>query len=188
MILPDFSHADFAPKGKSNSGMDLPIRLEDQIIQLKGRVRAWVIEDGQAPVLAHEKNNLIVQGARKALANLIAEAPAPYIVSSMHWGTAGHQGQDILTPVPPTINDVQLNVDAFQKSIQSFTYLPTPPNETSVQFNCTMEKIEGNGSGVVAYTEAGLFCTNGIMFARETFPAIVKNSARKVIFEWVILF
>ena len=68
------------------------------------------------------------------------------------------------------------------------TYLPTPPAETSVKFTVVVEKAEGNGTGTVAYTEAGLFCSDSTMFARETFPAIVKNSTRRVTFEWSILF
>jgi len=177
---------------KVNSRQDLSSSQTQSIedtLTLKGSVKCWVEEDG-VKTLLHEKSNLIVNGARKALAHLIAEAAAIYRIDYFKLGTGGHAPGDILTPVSPTITDTQLEELAFTKAIDHVndTYLPTPPAETSVKFTVVVEKAEGNGSGTVAYTEAGLFCSDGTMFARETFPAIVKNSTRRVTFEWSILF
>lgn len=163
--------------------------IEDTIT-LKGNVKCFIEEDGVV-TLHHEKSNLIVNGARKALAHLIAEVPTIYRIDYFKLGTGGHVVGDILTPISPTINDVALEEEVFSKAINhgDDTYLPTPPAETSVKFTVVLEKAEGNGTGTVAYTEAGLFCNDGVtMFARETFPAIVKNSTRRVTFEWSILF
>ena len=162
--------------------------IED-ILTLKGSVKCWIEEDG-VKTLHHEKSNLIVNGARKALAHLIAEAAAIYRIDYFKLGTGGHAPGDILTPVSPTITDSNLEELAFTKAIDHLNdiYLPTPPAETSVKFTVVVEKAEGNGTGTVAYTEAGLFCSDSTMFARETFPAIVKNSTRRVTFEWSILF
>ena len=177
---------------KVNSRQDLGSSQTQSIedtLTLKGSVKCWVEEDG-VKTLLHEKSNLIVNGARKALAHLIAEVAAIYRIDYFKLGTGGHAPGDILTPVSPTITDTQLEELAFTKAIDHVndTYLPTPPAETSVKFTVVVEKAEGNGSGTVAYTEAGLFCSDGTMFARETFPAIVKNSTRRVTFEWSILF
>jgi hypothetical protein len=156
-------------------------------VGIRGSVKCFIEEDG-VKTLHHEKSNLIVNGARKALAHLVAEATATYKISQFQLGIAGHSGTDILTPVSPTINDVALNSSAFSKAITVFEYLPSGA-ETSVKFTVVIDKAEANGSGVVAYTEAGLFCADNVtMFARETFPAIVKNANRRVSFEWSILF
>lgn len=158
-------------------------------LTLKGSVKCWIEENG-IKTLHHEKSNLIVNGARKALAHLIAERPETYRVDYFKLGTGGHAPGDILTPVSPTVTDTGLEELAYTKSIDHAgdVYLPTPPAETSVKFVVVLEKAEGNGSGTVAYCEAGLFCNNGTLFARETFPAIVKNSTRRITFEWSILF
>lgn len=159
-------------------------------ITLKGSVKCWVEEEDGIKTLHHEKHNLIVNGARKALAHLIAERPEIYRIDYFKLGTGGHVPGDILTPVSPTITDTGLEELAFTKAIDHLNdvYLPTPPAETSVKFVVVVEKAEGNGSGTVAYCEAGLFTNNNTLFARETFPAIVKNSTRRITFEWSILF
>lgn len=179
-------------KDKVNSKADFVLSethsFEDKC-GLRGSVKCWIEEDG-VKTLHHEKHNLIVNGARKALAHLISQAPASYKIDLFKLGTGGHLPDDILTPVSPTITDTDLEIMAFSKAIDhsADAYLPTPPAETSIKFTIVVEKYEGNGSGIVAYTEAGLFCASGDLFARETFPAIVKNSSRRIIFEWSILF
>lgn len=164
--------------------------MSDNYNPLKGSVKCWIEEEDGTRILHHEKHNLIVNGARKALAHLIGEAAVAYRVDSFKLGTGGHAPGDILTPVSPTVTDTALETLAFTKAIDhgDDSYLPTPPAETSIKFTVVVEKAEGNGSGTVAYCEAGLFCQNETMFARETFPAIVKNSTRRVTFEWSILF
>jgi hypothetical protein len=182
-----------AIQDKINSKVDFgtsQIQSIEDTLTLKGSVKCWIEEDG-VKTLHHEKSNLIVNGARKALAHLISDANSIYKIDYFKLGTGGHAPGDILTPVSPTITDTDLEEPAFSKAIDhgNDTYLPTPPAETSVKFTVVVEKAEGNGSGTVAYCEAALFCNdNATMFARETFPAIVKNSTRRITFEWSILF
>lgn len=173
-----------------NSPFNYRHSIQDGLRKPTGSVRAVIEEDGVEWV-AHEKHNLIVNLARPAMAALLAEADTDYVVDTFKIGTKGHDlgpPEDILTPVAPTVTDTALiDTSPFSKSIGSFSYLPvgTP---TSVQFITALEKAEGNGGGSVTYTEAGLFMNGGDMFARETFAAIVKNSARKITFYWQILF
>lgn len=182
-----------AIRDKVKSGLDFgstQIQSLSDSFTLRGSVSCWIEEDG-VKTLHHEKSNLIVNGARKALAHLIGEVPAQYRIDYFKLGTGGHAPGDILTPVSPTINDTALEAEAFSKAIDhgNDTYLPAPPAETSVKFTVVVEKAEGNGTGTVAYCEAGLVCGDGTtLFARETFPAIVKNSTRRITFEWSILF
>lgn len=164
--------------------------IKDNFQKPRGSVRA-VIEENGIEWVAHEQSNLIVNLARPAMAALLAEADTDYVVNTFKIGTQGHTlgpPEDILTPISPTVTDTSLiDGSPFSKSISSFSYLPGG-NPTSVQFVSVLEKAEANGSGSVTYTEAGLFMDGGNMFARETFAAIVKNSARKVTFYWKVLY
>jgi hypothetical protein len=187
------SNSKIVDRVKSSQGLSFSqiIPLQDQVSGLRGSVKCitedFINGEWQAPVIAHEKHNLIVNGARKALAHLIAEAPANYRITQFKLGTGGH-GVDILTPVSPTINDTDLETPVFTKNISSFQYLPSGA-ETSVEFTIVVDLAEANGGGVVAYTEAGLLCADGVtLFARETFPAVVKNANRRISFIWSILF
>lgn len=164
--------------------------FRDGIQKPKGRVKIFIEEDGEE-YLAHEGDNLIVKLARPAMAKLIAEADSNYKVVTFKIGIKGHDlgpPEDITTPIAPSTTDTDLiDTSPFSKAIASYSYLPAL-DPTSVQFVTVLEKAEANGSGSVNYTEAGLFMFNGEMYARETFPAIVKNSTRKVTFYWQILF
>ena len=102
------------------------------------------------------------------------------------------QHHQILTPIAPVVSDTGLidTTNVFSKPISTnFAYQGTAPVDNSIQFQIVLEKSEGNGTtGTIAYTEAGLFTANGSLFARETFPAIVKNANRRITFQWIILF
>lgn len=169
---------------------NLDLFVRDGIQKPRGCVKIFIKEDGDE-YLAHEDDNLIVKLARPAMAHLIAEADSNYKVVTFKIGTKGHvlgPPEDITTPVAPSVTDTGLiDTSPFSKAISSFSYLPVG-DPTSVQFISVLEKSEANGSGSVNYTEAGLFMFNGDMYARETFPAIVKNSSRKITFYWQILF
>lgn len=166
--------------------------IEDAVPRLRGWVKATVEEEGKSEVV-FEDHNLIVDGAKMVLANLLATAPATYKIDTMQLGTMGHdEGAGILVPVPPEHDDDSLNdPSVLLEAIldQSIPPVVGPPGvENTVMFTFVLEKDKGNGTGVVAYTEAGLFTGEGDMFARETFPAIVKTSVRKITFEWSIIF
>lgn len=158
--------------------------LEMRTRPKEGHFRAY---DGDGNIIV-DKKNMIVNGSRSALAHLIAEAQVSEAITTIEIGTEGHEPGDPYTPVSPTISDTALeDVSPFSKALEFFTYLPIGV-ETSVMFTFNIEKAEGNGSGIVLYTEAGLFTSGDTMFARNTFPAIVKTADRKIVFEWTIVF
>lgn len=163
------------------------IQLRDTVRFLRGRFKATVEQDGSAPTVVFDDPNMIVDGAKKILAYLVATAPTNNRITTLQLGTMGH-GPDILTPVPPLATDSSLN-DPAPFSVERATYEFGPTGvENQVTFTFNLEKPYGNGTGVKAYTEAGLFVQEGTMFARETFPAIVKNSTRRIVFAWTIIF
>lgn len=176
--------------GPKFSYFDYLHKIYDESCRPVGSVRAVIEEDGRSWV-AHEKHNLIVNDARPAQAHLLAEADSDYQATIFKIGTKGHDlgpPEDTDSPIAPTMTDSSLiDTSPFSKAIGSFSYLPVV-NPTSVQFVTSIEKTEANGAGSVIYTEAGLFLTNGDMFARETFKGITKTASRKVTFYWQILY
>lgn len=164
----------------------------ENAITLRGSVECIIEEDDKVWV-HHHKKNIIVRLGAKALAKLLAEGTAGYVIDRFQLGTKGHSGSDITSPVLPTINDTSLNdtQNVFEKRFVKPTdllYLPAD-TQTQVQFTLAVEKNEGNPpTGSRAYTEAALICANGTMFARETFPAAIKYAGRRITFRWTILF
>ncbi|QJT71166.1 hypothetical protein GR11A_00129 [Vibrio phage vB_VcorM_GR11A] len=178
-------------KHRTAGSMELSEEIKNYI-QLRGSVECIIEENGVEEVVHHNPNIIVTLGA-KALAHLLGEGDVNYKMASFQLGTQGHSGSDITSPVAPTAADTALadTANTFSKNFNipaDITYLPAG-TETRVQFNLAVEKTEGNaGTGSRAYTEAGLFLANGTMFARETFPAVVKTDQRRIVFRWTILF
>lgn len=152
----------------------------------RGEVRITVVESGQSRVVFQDRN-LIVTLGRAYMAERISSTVNTAVISTLKMGTGGHVFGDVLTPIAPSTSDTGLETLAYTESINSTVYSPSGLN-TTVTFRTTLEEPEGNGAGTVAYTEAGLFLSNGVMFARETFPAVVKTGSRRLIVEWSIIF
>lgn len=167
--------------------------LASRVGPVRGEVKIWV-DDGFGNILHHHDPNVVVNGARTSLAHLIAEADGDYQVTTFKVGGRGHvigPPEDYLTPVAPSVNDLGLvDIEPYVKAIDMFVYAPEGA-ETSVVFTTILQRNEANGedtTGTAIYTEAGLFTSNGLLFARETFPIIVKNNGRRATFEWTIFF
>jgi len=159
--------------------------MQDTVF-LKGRFKVLIEEGGESRV-HFDAPNTIVNGAKKVMAYLVASRPENNVIYTLELGTGG-TGPNILEPIPPTVNDVDLHTPAGLSIVTSgYDYSPVGI-ENIVTFSFILGKEQGNGTGTVAYTEAGLFTKAGIMFARETFPALVKNSSRKFTFQWSLIF
>lgn len=166
------------------------MQVTEQGIALRGRVKV-VVEENGVETVHHIKDNIIVNIARECLCHLITAPQTNRHITKAYFGTQGHTGQDILNPKAPLITDSKLTDTApFIKNISGFNLMPGTGTKTSVDFNITLEKTEGNTTGAngKAYTEAALYTAGGHIFARETFPAIVKTDSRRITFVWSILF
>lgn len=166
------------------------MQVTEQGITLRGRVKV-VVEENGVETVHHIKDNIIVNIARECLCHLITAPQTNRHITKAYFGTQGHTGQDILNPKAPLITDSKLTDTApFIKNISGFNLMPETGTKTSVDFNITLEKTEGNTTGAngKAYTEAALYTAGGHIFARETFPAIVKTDSRRITFVWSILF
>ena len=166
------------------------MQVTEQGIALRGRVKV-VVEENGVETVHHVKDNIIVNIARECLCHLITAPQTNRHITKAYFGTQGHTGQDILNPKAPLITDSKLTDTApFIKNISGFNLMPETGTKTSVDFNITLEKTEGNTTGAngKAYTEAALYTAGGYIFACETFPAIVKTDSRRITFVWSILF
>ena len=145
----------------------------------------------------HFKSNLIVKLARNALANLIADPSesANYSIATMRFGLDGQDGGDPLVPVAPLPLDTGLYSSFYSHTLVPASEVSYEPigDPTAVRFTVTLTEGVANHAvdpspSTQVYTEAGLFCANGDLFARETFPSLVKTDSRRITFEWLILF
>jgi len=183
-----------------------------QPIKVRGFFTAKIREDGKEWI--HHKENLIVTLGRHHLAALLGDAfplndgrMQQIRVGVLGHGTPPGTGDplDVNNIVPPASTDIDLNdpspyvIDRDTGTISrpvpanpnlfSFQFLEagTPDVDgPQVEFIFVMEQAD---VGVTtAFTEAGLFSQSDIMFSRVTFPALVKNANRTILFEWVIAF
>lgn len=156
-------------------------------VVVRGNVKITVQDDVRGEFVHFDAHNIIVYGARKVMSHLLAEAPNANVINKLQLGTGGH-GVDILTPVAPSRSDITLEEPIVSVQPPSGVVFQPVGDENEVKFAFVLGKEAGNGTGAVAYTEAGLFTSANVMFARETFPALIKNSTRQITFEWTIVF
>lgn len=65
----------------------------------------------------------------------------------------------------------------------------TFPAARQVQFTAAVETNEGNGAGVLEYSEAGLYYNAGTqMFAHKAFGYVVKNDTIRLVATWTFTF
>jgi hypothetical protein len=155
--------------------------------KVSGNVKITVEENGLSEVVFND-HNLIVKLGRRYLAHIVSDDAESSKIRTFKLGTGGHELDDITDPIAPTADDTSLETIAYTAGFDTVEYLPSG-EETQVKFTVVLETTEGNGTGTVAYTEAGLFLSpSGVLFAKETFPAVVKTASRRITFEWTILF
>lgn len=135
-----------------------------------GILKVNIFKDGKI-IESFQEKNLIVNGGRAAIANLIGGDTAGKSIVSIGFGTDG---------TLPVLTNTDLT-DKFSKPVGFVSY---PANET-VQFDFTLEVGENNG---VTIREFGLFCADGTLFSRKVRAAIDKTSAIRLEGFWTIQF
>lgn len=135
-------------------------------------------------VYQYEANNLVVTDARELVTDLVGGTTVE-VPDEIAVGSGGHEPADPNIPIPPTVSDAALDTEDFRKVIGTKTQ-PTP---TEAQFQVVYATTEANTPGSI--TEAGLFTpasSNDILFARVTFPEIVKTAILTLTVTWKIIF
>ena len=135
-------------------------------------------------VYEYAANNLVVTDARELVTDLVGGTTTE-VPDEIAVGSGGHEVGDPNIPVPPTVSDATLETEDFRKVIGTKSQ-PTP---TEAQFQVVYATTEANSPGSI--TEAGLFtpaASNDILFARVTFPEIVKTAILTLTITWKIIF
>jgi len=133
-------------------------------------------------ILVLEKSNIIVDAGLEKLSNTLAYGSP--IVSHIALGDGlADTSTDPPTIQDPSASDTELVHEIIRKAVSA-----TIMSNHAVRFSITLENNEGNGSGTVNYSEAGLFLSDGTMLSHVSFYPQTKSSENQLIFEWDISF
>ena len=136
---------------------------------MRGIFRMRVYRSGKL-VETYEDDNLIVDGARAAVAALIAGEGAEKHIAKIAFGTNGSV---------PTPDDTELE-SAFVKPLSGVSY----PKTGHAKFTWQLLANEANGLKII---EFGLLCKDGTLWARKVREeAIPKASDIAIVGEWII--
>jgi hypothetical protein len=138
---------------------------------MRGVFRMRIYRRGRL-IEEYEDRNLIVDGARTAMARLIAGNGAGKNINRISFGT----NENIPVPGDTSITS------PFIKSFDHISY----PAGNQVEFGWSLAAIEANEKAI---SEFGLLCVDGTLFARKNRGTpINKDSDIAIEGQWVIIF
>jgi hypothetical protein len=147
------------------------IRFEDGFHAMRGEFRTWVYRKGIL-IEEYEDHNIIVNGARSAIAQLISGNGTGKNINRIAFGISG------AAPSP----DNTAITGAFIKNLSGYSY----PMTGQVLFSWELLTTEANGKDI---REFGLLCADGTLFARKTrTKPLEKDSDISVEGRWLIIF
>jgi len=151
---------------------------------LEGRFCYRIYSKGQLLKSFYE-NNLIVTQAHTLVRNLAFGGG--YALQKMALGDMNlNSTNDLVNVAAPNLSDTALiNQIYIANSVRTQIAVSSRPAIRSI---ITLDENTANGSGQQIICEAGLFDSNLSLFARKTFPAIIKNNTLVVVFTWDVLF
>lgn len=147
------------------------MQIADLILPPRGVFELEVYRRGEL-IERWEDRNLIVNGAKTALASLLGGAVSGNSIATIGFGTSG---------TAPAVGNTALT-SAYSKAVGAITY----PAAGSVRFAFSLGSTEANGKAIL---EFGLFTGAGVLFARKTrSTAINKESDLTLAGGWTITF
>lgn len=160
------------------------IRVPDGLL----KIQAFDAKTGRL-VDEVEGYNIVVNDGREALARLLGnDSTQTWYVDTMKFGDGGHEVLDVTDMVAVDVTDADLygNIHISKDVTGAGT---TWPATRKVTFTATVEAAEGNGTGILEYSEAGLYYDSGnSMFAHKAFGYIVKNNTIRLVATWTFTF
>jgi len=133
--------------------------------------------------------NIVVNNGREALARLLGNASGDWFVDTMKFGKGGHDPSDPTIMVAVDITDDDLYDTSASYPEIDVTATTTWPALRKVQFEAEVAAGVGNGTGVLEYSEAGLYYNGGtVMFSHKAFGYIVKNDTIRLVADWTFTF
>jgi hypothetical protein len=146
------------------------IRFMDEYPMLRGEFRMRVYRRGVL-IEEYEDRNLIVNGARAAVARLIAGDGAGKNINRIAFGTSG-------AATSPDNTEI---TGAYTKNLIGHSY----PMTGQVLFTWDLTTTEANGKAIL---EFGLLCADNTLFARKTrAKPLEKDLDISIEGEWLII-
>jgi hypothetical protein len=103
----------------------------------------------------------------------------------MKFGDGGHDPLDQTSMVAVDVTDDDLYGNIHISKAVTVSW----PALRKVTFEATVETTEGNGTGFLEYSEAGLYYNSGTaMFSHKAFGYIVKNDTIRLVATWTFTF
>jgi len=190
------------------------MKLEGNKRKPQGIVQIYEVDENGTKIL-YEKNNLVVYEARKLVAQKIIDTNSAHINPDkdefLCWfglGNGGVDPADPLNPTPPTNSDTDLSnsilinaTDAtcgqlgYKHPFDSVDFEQDIYNDDEYLILKVTTTIGADDANGFQLSEAGLFTAlssaggysgNFSLFARVTFPSIVKTATRRLIFIWYL--
>lgn len=131
--------------------------------------------------------NLVVDGGRIALARLLGGDYTGYQITKVSFGTGDDPPRynDVtLSPQPGGIyvggeNQVELTVGVETKALDATTF----PAPYLVRFYFSLDYNEANG---MVIREVGLWTADDVLFARKSFPGLIKSAENRIELAWTL--
>ena len=145
--------------------------VQKENVSMSGEFCLWIFRRGIL-LEYYEDHNLIVNGARTAMAYLAGGSGTGKNINRIALGTNGKA---------PSTTDTEITA-AFTKAIINATY----PAPGQVEINWNLLVGEANGKAIM---EFGLICADGTLFSRKNrAKAIEKDADISLEGKWRILF
>jgi len=169
------------------------MNLLDSITVPEGFFQLRAIEASTGRLVDYvEGHNIVVNDGRESLARLVGNSGAANGVTTwypdtMKFGKGGHNPLNQLEMVTVSVTDTDLYDGGASWPDKSVTV--TFPSVRKVSFEATVDVGEGNGTGTLEYSEAGLYYDSGaVLWAHKAFGYIVKNNTIKLVATWTFTF
>lgn len=135
------------------------LTVSDRLGPLKGTFMLDIIRHGEVIERIREPN-LIVNGAREAMARMAGGDVANRSVTQIAFGTSG---------TAPAAGDTAIT-GAFTKNLGSVTW----PSTYLASFNFTLGTTEANGMAIM---EFGLLTAGNVLFARKVRTSVINKTS-----------
>lgn len=175
-------------------------------VRIRGYVRMISVESDGTQKVHFEGENLVVNNAREALAHLIAYAGSEYKISRARFGNCSYLNDQIVNPLPASIDDLALQDDPAHQiecsgadfvvdSVEYDESLQAWVTTFAVTLDGDRPDIDYGIDGYKTLTEMGLFFSaldplhpELGLYARKTYPSYVLADGRKLIVYWSLVF
>jgi len=152
-----------------------------------------------------EKKNMIMFTSKQSVANSMHNPATSVYINKISLGNDGTISGNTMAPKTftydildlfvgpsPVLPKERLDIDIVpglnQNPIGTIMTNTNIVNTSSIEYEITLNEDDANGSGIVGWSEAALFTSNGDIFAMRTFPAKIKDSTTKLKITWKIVF